>query len=168
MKLEELKEEKQKGSYAGVKFSKKTNDDLVNYIKANKIIGGVPKNKLHCTLLYSRKFLPDYKAKGKLSPPMIGKPKGFHIWKTQSGKHALVLTFSCPELVKRHKELMKDHDAQYDYDEYKTHVTLSYDVGEEFKIKDLKDIEDFVENIEIVKEYQEDLDLDWADTNVKK
>jgi hypothetical protein len=54
---------------------------------------------------------------------------------------------------------MKLHKAEYDFDEYKCHITLSYDIGD-FDYKKLNP-KDFVKSIEVVKEYQEDLNLDW-------
>jgi len=168
MLLWEVTDKEKKGSYAGVRFDTATNKAIHKYIHDNKIPTSVRPDRLHSTLLYSRKYLPNYKPAGKLDKPLIGTPKSFEVWKTRppagsDGKptNCLVLKYSCPELETRHKELMKEHSAQYDYDEYYPHITLSYDIGD-MNIKDLPDIKDTVKEIKIVEEYGEDLDLDWA------
>ena len=176
MKLKELIEEQEteetestKGTYAGARFSKQTVDDIKSYCEENEIPNPLKSEKLHTTILYSRKYLPEYNPCGMYDPLMVGKPKGFDVWKTTCSQgstpdpdaeqtNCLVLEFDCPELEKRHEGLMKEHEATYDYDEYKTHVTLSYDIGD----VDIKDLPPYTGVIEIEEEYGEDLDLDWA------
>jgi hypothetical protein len=168
MKLDELIVEKKQpdGTYAGVHFSKETVEAIAAYCKENKIPNRTRHEKMHTTVLYSRKYLPDYEPAGKYEKPMIGTPTGFDIWpsKGEDPKNCLVLEYKCPELEKRHEELMKDHEATYDFDEYKTHITFSYDVGD----LDIKTLPKFESKIEIVEEYGQDLDLNWADKSTKK
>lgn len=170
MKVTEIIEKKQeKGTYAAVKLSNKTNKAIVKYIKDNDIPNAIKPEKLHTTLLYSRKHLPDYEPAGEYEEAMHGKPIGFEKWPSQpddDGKVAmcLVLKYTCPELVDRHKFLMKEHGATYDYDEYNPHVTFSYDVGG----MQCKDLPKFEEDIEIIEEYAEELNLDWAKDNTEK
>lgn len=157
MKLNEIKEERRKGTYAAVHFDDNTKQAIKKYIEENNIPNAVPVNKLHTTLLYSRKFLPDYVAAGKVH--LVGQPTNFENWPTQDKQsNCLVLKYDCPDLVKRHKFLMKEHGATFDYDEFKPHVTLSYDIGD----MDIKDLPKFEDDIVIVEEYSEDLDLNWA------
>lgn len=169
MKLIDLINESKKetkGSYAGVHFSKETIDDIKEYIKDNDIPNHTKFDKLHTTLLYSRKHLPDYEPFGKFDTPMVGKSVGFEKWPSQpddDGKVAmcLVMRYSCPELIKRHEELMKEHGATYDFDEYKPHITFSYDVAG----LQCKDLPKFDSKIEVIEEYGEDLNNDWAKDN---
>ena len=169
MKIFELLQEQKetKGTYAAVSFNDTTVDALQKYIKDNDIPNGTPAGKMHCTLLYSRKHCPNYKPAGKISPSWTGKPVGLEVWESQSKSRCLVLKFDCDELHKRHKLLMKEHDATYDFPEYKTHVTLSYDIGE-MDEKELPDITKAIDELTIVDEYGEDLDLDWAKNNTGK
>jgi len=111
-------------------------------------------------------YLPEYKPAGKLDKPMIGKGKGFEVWDSQPDDDGhvakcLVMCYDCPELVKRHEELMEEHGATYDFDDYKPHITFSYDVAD----MNPKDLPKFDGKIEIVEEYGEDLNLDWAKDN---
>lgn len=164
MKLTELKQ--QKGTYAAVKFSDQTKGNIADYMAANDIPNPLPIDKMHTTLLYSRKYLPDYEPAGKYSNPMVGTPEQFEVWESspdEDGNRSmcLVLKFKCPELEARHEHLMKEHGATYDYDEYKTHITFSYNVGD-MKVDNLPKFES---DIEVVSEYGEDLNLSWAKDN---
>jgi hypothetical protein len=101
------------------------------FINENGIPNPIPTEELHTTLLYSRKPTddPDLKSTCRYE----GKPVGFEVWDTKtenskSGK-ALVMRVKCSDLDGRHAKLMKDLDASYDFPEYKTHITLSYDCG---------------------------------------
>lgn len=173
MKLKDLYEqpENKKGTYAGVKFDSDTNRALHQYIKENNIPNSVRPDRFHTTVLYSRKHLPNYKPAGKIQPPMTGNPTGLTVWET-NGENSpktkcLIFLYDSPELVKRHKSLMKEHEATYDYPEFKPHVTLSYDIGD-MDINKLPSL-DTVGPLNIVEEYGEDLDLDWANNKgVKK
>lgn len=152
------KDEHKKGSYAGVRFSNGTVAAVEQYAKDNKIPKPLKSEKYHTTLLYSHKHLPEYKAAGKYDKPMKGTPTGFEVWKGQNGSNCLVLTYDCSELYQRHHKLMMQHGATYDFSTYQPHITLSYDVGD-LKVDKLPKFED---SIEITDEYQEDLDLGWA------
>lgn len=166
MKLQTLLEEDhKKGTYAGVRYDKATTDAIAKYIKENNIPNAIKPDKIHTTLLYSRKHCPNYIPGGMYKTPIIAKPKDFVVWQTSptSGPktRCLVLKLESPELVKRHNELMKEHEASYDYDEYQPHVTLSYDIGD-IEIDDLPDIRSTLKQLSVVEEYGEELDLDWA------
>ena len=171
--FELLQEQETKGTYAAVRFDDETIEALQKYIKDNDIPGGLKPEKMHCTVLYSRKYCPDYEPAGKIDPPWIGKPVKLEVWESrgklrdEKPSRCLVLKFSCDELHARHKELMDEHDATYDFPEYKSHVTLSYDIGD-MDESGLPDIKEAVGEMKIVSEYGEDLDLDWASKNTDK
>jgi len=143
-----LKENTQKGTYAAVKFSDLTNHYLMNLIKELDIENPVTVDDLHCTLLYSTKYLPNYKPIGEIRE--IASPKGFEIF--EGDTNYLVLLLNCEFLTKRHKYLMKKHEAKYSHDEYKPHITLSTDYS--------GDLPTLIpsEFIVLNNEYSEDLD----------
>ena len=166
MKLENLMEDKNKGTYAGVRFDDDTIKRFEAFAKENEIPNHVPSKKLHSTVLYSRKYLPDYEAPGDYKTPLTGKPTGFDVWKSQpdeDGKtsNCLILKYGCPELTKRHKSLMDEHGATFDFDKFDPHVTLSYDIGD----MDVSKLKPDVGDINITSEYKEDLNFDWAKDN---
>lgn len=154
------------GTYAGVRFSQDTKDAVNKFLKDNNIPKPVNVEKLHTTLLYSRKHLPNYKPAGKLEAPLVGTPDELVVWKTQGDNgqeqsNCLVMKYTCPKLVQRHKDLMEEHDATFDYAEYNPHITLSYDIGD-LDITKLQDVKKTIRSVDIVEEYAESLSLDWA------
>lgn len=161
-----------KGTYAAVRFSDETKDAIAAYIKDNDLPNPLGKDKMHCTLLYSRKHCPDYKPAGKIKPAWLGKPTGLEVFESrgkmrdEEPKRCLVLRFECKQLVARHELLMEEYDATYDFPEYKPHVTLSYDIGD-LDETELPDVVKAIKELEIVDEYGEDLDMDWAAKNAK-
>lgn len=163
MKMSELMEETKQpdGTYAAVTFDGDTNKMLVNFCKDNNIPNPLNENDFHCTVTYSRKHLPDYDPLTTIDPSWQAKADHFEVWESGANAfkdhvtHCLVLKLNCPELHERFKYAMDDLGATYDYDEYKPHVTLSYDVGEEFDHESLP----MPGNISIVSEYTEDLNL---------
>lgn len=166
MKLNELKQEKT-GTYAGVKYSDKTNKLINDYIKENKIPN--PTDKIHTTVLYSEKYLPDFTSQGKIDPPYIVTPGNFVIWETQPDEdgetsNCLVLKVECKQLAKRHKEIIEEHGAVDRHKEFKPHITLSYDAGD----IDIKKLPKLKGELEVVNEYHQDIDENWAKKHTKK
>ncbi len=152
------------GTYIAVHFSKATQNKLRDLAEALSIPKGtrVERNKMHCTIVYSRKPFKDFTIHGKMKEPWIGTPTKLEIFPSQSGSRALVLRFDCPEMKERHEYFNKEYGAQYDYDEYKIHATLCYDVGEDWQIPKDFDIKKHIDKLEIAEEYYEPLNLDWA------
>lgn len=154
------------GTFAGVHFSQTTLDKLVQYNIDADIPNKVPADKMHCTLLYSRKELPTYQPLGKLDPPLIGKPMRLVKWPSQPDGDGiitlcLVLLFDCDDLHERHNQIMNEHGGTHSFSNYNPHVTLSYDVGN-LQVSTLPDIRLMVDELEIVEEYKDTIDDNWA------
>jgi len=152
-----LQEQEDGGSYVGVRFSLPTKERMRGFL--DRVPNAVPFEKIHSTLIYSRKRI-DFVPMGEFKTPWYATADKFENWKTQDGKNALILLLKCDKMVNRHKEIMNTTDATYEYDEYKPHITLSYDVPEGFKDFSLPHIR--IGLLEVVEEYYEDLDLNWA------
>lgn len=158
------------GTYSGVKASKETQEKIAQYLKDNKIPTPIKPESVHVTLLYSKKYLPNYEPHGKLDTPYVCTSKNFTVWKTsptdpnEEKTNCLVVKLNCPELIKRHKDLMKEHGATYSHDNYTPHVTFSYDIGD-LDVSKLPKID-----FELIfdEEYKENLDLNWAKTKGTK
>jgi len=146
------------GTYAALKFDQPSTDDIEAYQAHNKIPNPVPSDKLHVTLLYSRRHMAGFKPRGRLESLIKARVAGFDVWDTQDGKKALVARLDAPELVARHRELMDKYNGTYDFPEYKPHTTLSYDVGPDF---DHQNLPPFGPVLTLDNEFGEDLDLDW-------
>lgn len=160
------RENQNKGTYAGVHFSDTTNKKLAAYCQHNRIPNAIPIEQFHTTILFSRKHLPDYVPLGKCTTPIQCTPTGFTIWTSNTGDgpitNCLILLYDCPYLIERHNQLMQSHDATYDYDKYIPHVTLSYNIGDNFDISKLSDIKQDIPVLIIDHEYGHDLNLNWA------
>ena len=165
MKLTEVAQHKKLGSYAGARYSSKSNSDIQQYIQKANIPNGVEPDSLHTTILYSTKHLPEFEPKGKYDPTIKATPIDIDVWPSQPDdnghvNNCLVLKLSAPDLVARHESLMDEHNATYSFDEYIPHVTLSYDIGD----MDHKTLPKFTKQLEIVEEYGEELNTDWVNT----
>jgi len=151
-----LTEEKQ-GTYVGVRFTDETKAQIKQYMESMNIPNPINLDKLHTTLIYSRKHLPNFVPRGMLDEVIEGKFTAFDTWLTNEGARALVMEYSSPELTGRNKEITMAFGATSDYPEYKVHLTLSYDIGDvEMVLPDYNGI------IEINEEYDEPLNLEWT------
>ncbi len=166
MKLTEIKKDKDDtrkgGTYAGYRFNKDDVDNLLKWVSENNIPNQV--DDIHCTLLYSKKPCPDYNPLGNLKQPFtvgLSKPKNWT--HTPDSEGVLVFELDAPEMVKRHKELMKEHDASYDFDEYVPHITISYNVGKDFDVSKLSPLPSNTRKLQVIEEYAEQLDEEWKD-----
>lgn len=155
MKLNEIKK-KEGGTYAAAKMDKKSCDKIKQFCIDNNIPNRVKSEKLHTTIIYSRTKAPNLKASDEIYP-LKAMCSELEIFKTFDGKNALVMKLHSPELVAHHESIMREHQTTYDYDEYKPHITISYDCGD-------FDPNSFVGELPMVtfiSEYVEDLVLDW-------
>lgn len=151
------------GKYIGVKFSPETVINLTEFCEENSIPNAINPEKFHSTVLYSRKPLPDLEARGEYETPMFGTLTGFDIWQSTPDEgeptNCLVLTYDCAALSEYHDHLSSTYDVPFDFEGgYKPHVTLSYNVGD----LDISDLELPDWQIEIVYEYEEELNTNWA------
>jgi 2'-5' RNA ligase len=147
-----------RGTYAAFKLSDESKKQIKQIQKAVK--NPVPVDKLHVTLLYSRKEMVgltdnDVKAYQEV-PATVAE---WDIFPTQDGKRAMVLKLDAPALVHLHKEFMEKYKGTYDHDEYIPHITISYDIGE----GNLRMTRNVFKGMKLtlVAPYIEDLDLNW-------
>ena len=161
MKLNEIAK-KADGTYVGTNIDKESKDRIKRLVLELGVQNGIRSDKMHVTLIYSRKYVPTLKA--ETSPyPMKAIGSSLEIFPTQDDKNALVMKLKCDELIDRHNQLMSEYQTTYDYDEYIPHITLSYDCGDfdptsytgEFPL------------VTITDEYVEDLVLYWQNKEKK-
>lgn len=116
------------GVFVGVRFCPDTTTRLADLQSAHAIPNPLAPTDFHVTLVYSRKPLywrpePDVGQEARV--------EGWEVFEARDGKRCLVLLLDSPYLHKRFK-LAMSRGASYDYDAYRPHITLSYDVGEGF------------------------------------
>ena len=162
MKVKELlKEEKKEGLYAAVRFSTETVDRIIKFASEIGIPNLLKVEDFHSTLAYSRKPVAEFTPISELNE--IGIPSSFEIWESPPNAFkpektfCLVLKYDSDYMHKRFNEIMS-MGATYDYDEYKPHLTFSYDVGADFKVENLPPVKQ-LGKLNIVGEYSEVLDL---------
>ncbi len=141
------------GLYVAAMFDADTQRNVDAWLKRQNVPNAVAGASLHTTIVYSRvpvQFEPKHTVDVEINTAY----SNLEVWDTNSG-HTLVLHFFSPYLHIRFHEAMAA-GATYDFDEYKPHVTLSYDVGPDFDLTTLEPI-DFPLNI--IGEYSEVLDI---------
>lgn len=162
LSLLEGKSDPKPGTYAGVKYTDDTLDSICKYMEDNEIANPLSRDKIHTTLLYSKKHCPNYEALGDIDPTWSATPDKLEVWKSGDDEpvNILVIKLKSPELSDRHKKLMDEHEATYDFPEYIPHITLSYDAGDVDldKLSPISVLGDF----KINKEYHENLKTDWS------
>lgn len=152
--LEVVKPKKDPGVYMSVKFDQTSNDALAGVQKMLKVKNAVSPEKLHSTVVYSRKTVDVFPMDG-LSE--IARLVGFEIWDTKYGK-TVVGNLESDYLHSRFNDAM-NMGATYDYDDYKPHVTLAYDGGD-LSIDEALSRVALPLDLRIVSEHVESLDLD--------
>lgn len=115
------------GTYMAASFDDPTMDAISEYSRVAGIPDPVTPSSLHCTIIYSRTIV-DIQPNHDCSSALV-KPRALELWPVSDGKHVLVITLDCPYLHSRFNEAIA-MGATYDYDEYKPHITLSYDAGD--------------------------------------
>jgi len=161
MKIKELliMETEQPGTFVGIHLAEETLDHIKEYMDKNKIQNALTSEKLHITLLYSKKPCPNYKAARDIYP-ITAKSDRFDIWTSthiEGNPNCLVLKIDCPEIKERNQTLMTEHEATSDFPDYKPHLTFSYDAGD-IKVDDLPE---FNNEIILIREYKEDLRAEY-------
>lgn len=115
------------GVYLAAYFDLVSSTELGEWCSKNNIPNQCCDSSFHVTIVYSRNPI-DIEPCHTVDIPIY--PENYHLecWDTKSGK-TLVLVLSSKYLSLRFDHAMS-LGASYDYDEYKPHVTLSYDIGD--------------------------------------
>jgi hypothetical protein len=148
------------GTYSAATFDKYSTEVIVKYMYDNKIVNALSPDKLHVTLMYSRKHCVDFNEPDKLKEPLTVFVKGFDIWPTRGQKqmNALVARLESPGMITRHNNLMNKYDGSFDFTEYKPHFTLSYDVGD----LDAMALPPLTEPLKLIAEFSNELNPNWV------
>jgi 2'-5' RNA ligase len=113
-------------------------------------------NKLHATVLYSRKHVDHDVCRNLVELPVHGVADELALFSQQDGKKCLVLKFSSIYLQRLHDRLIKT-GGTHDFPSYETHVTLARDLDDSFVVPDDEITVPLVFNKFEVK----NLDEDW-------
>lgn len=129
--------------HEGVYISLKVNDALRMAIdELNQIFTyscQVPLEKHHCTLMYAENqkcpsvFLDHIQQSGKfieLGQNFLVDSYQIKKWNTKEDGAILVLEFKSKEISLLHQKLRDMYGLKHSYDDFKVHMTLSYDIGD--------------------------------------
>lgn len=153
MKFSELN----KGTYVAAKFTEQTLDSIQELQTKLRLLNPVKREDLHTTICYSRTVVPFVPHE---QIQHIGTASKLEIWDTDKGP-ALIMLLDSDYLHSRHT-YSKALGATYDFPDYKPHVTLSYNLGvQKVDLLDALNID-----IEMSREYVEELDLEWTNDKV--
>jgi len=146
-----------KGSYAAVKFDPETVKALEAYQYDNNIPNPLNPDEFHSTVMFSRKYIPNFKPLGEIQG-WEGTFEKFHVYPSDDTQ-ALVLMYDCWEIKDRWQKIISEYGATWDYDDFHPHITLSYDMED----LDISKLPPYKGPIIIVEEYNNDLDEGWAE-----
>ena len=147
--------EASKGVYIGMKLSKESVDKILKFISENNIPNGLSREDFHTTIIYSKKT--DNVELNEVES-VEGTFERFS--KFGEDKNVLVMEVKCESLSDLHDYYMNKYDLSWDWNEYKPHVTLSYDAADVDE-KSLIWPEDET-YIVFCDQYQKDLDPEWS------
>lgn len=152
--IEVAKPVKDPGIYMCAKFDQASCEALAQVQKLLGVENPVSAEKLHTTIVYSRKTVDLFPASGISEPARL---VDVEKWDTKYG-NTIVGVLESDYLHSRFKDAM-DAGATYDFDDYKPHVTLAYDS----RIEDISGVKRLLTlpvDLTIIKEDAESLDLD--------
>lgn len=128
------------GSYVNVEYTVLTTRIIEVWSEAQSIPNLLAHDELHTSVLYSKVAL---KKEDQINVSEVQlkvrdwkfKPTGFDIFKS-GDKNALVMLIDAPELTKLHQTAIAA-GGTHDFDDYRPHVTLSYDVPDNYDVSAL-------------------------------
>lgn len=130
------------GVYASCTYTESSLEALAEWLEDHIDIIPVPvtSNKIHTTIVYSHKRFEVSDEHIDQLNSKIGdfefKPKGITLLGDENSK-ALVLLLDADPLISIHEKLL-EHGASHGFDEYIPHVTIAYEVPENFDVSPIK------------------------------
>lgn len=121
------------GTYVSLNLSNQSKELLDNFVEMNLgLTDRVDKSTYHITVIYSRTPVPT--AENLLhmhSPlPVEAHVTGYEVFPTKNDGKCLVMRLTCPYAERLNSDLTKQ-GATSDYDVYKPHLTIAYDMAQE-------------------------------------
>lgn len=146
------------GTYAKLVPDRNSVTKLKEFCKASGI-DSIPGDKMHCTIVYSRRPVPEI-ADFPINLPTSARIKGYKLLdNSNTGGQSLVCLLESNYLQQIFKTFTEDFGATWDYDEFIPHITLNYDWTGPLPEK----VPQFSVHFHQFK--VEDLDLEWTSDN---
>lgn len=119
------------GTYVSMDLSEEDRDLLDNFVEMNLgLTERVSKSTYHITIIYSRTPVPSaevYKGSKDLGTARVS---GYEIFPTKNDGKCLVMRLDYPYATLLNKQLTSE-GATSDYDSYKPHMTIAYDIKQD-------------------------------------
>lgn len=148
------------GAYVSVNFSESTKEKIKSLMDSHQIPNPLSTDKLHITLLYSRVPLKSKYYVEDFFKPIHVHPHKPEIFKVND-KNVLVITIESEWLNLKHRILREQHGGSHDYPSYVPHITLSYDVPDDFNCDIIQESLSQFGPLEIVNEHISELNESW-------
>lgn len=127
------------GTYVALEMSQESKDLLDNFVEMNLgLTERVDKKTYHITVIYSRSPVPSAEQLLHMntSIPVEAQPTGYEIFPTKNDGFCLVMRVICPYATRINSQLTRE-GATSDYDQYKAHITIAYDIKEKIDVNTL-------------------------------
>lgn len=127
------------GTYVSLNLSQQSKQLLDNFVEMNLgLTERVDSNTYHITVIYSRTPVPTAENLLYMNNPLPVEAHvtGYEVFPTKNDGKCLVMRLSCPYATRLNTDLTKQ-GATSDYDEYKPHLTIAYNMAQEVNPKTL-------------------------------
>lgn len=121
------------GTYVSLEMSEESRALLDNFVEMNLgLTERVDPKTYHITIIYSRTPVPsaEFLLDRNTSLPVEAMATGYEIFPTKNDGNCLVMRLVCPYATRLNSQLTKE-GATSDYSEYKTHLTIAYNMTQE-------------------------------------
>lgn len=119
------------GTYVSMDLTDESRQLLDHYVEMNLgLTERVDPSTYHITIIYSRTPVPSaeqYAGYGEEQPARV---TGYEVFPTKNDGKCLVMRLECPFAELLNKQLTAE-GATSDYDSYKPHLTIAYDIKQE-------------------------------------
>jgi 2'-5' RNA ligase len=124
-----LKETNGPGTFVGARLTRDSERKLMQWMRDNGLRKRQPKARLHITVIGDKDKEFDW-TPAKFVPPLEAEKTTYKLERLGKEGEAVVLSFSVPELEKRHRDGIKKYGITWSHPQYHPHITLSMDPTE--------------------------------------
>ena len=121
------------GTYVSLEMTKESRELLDNFVAMNLgLEERVDPKTYHITVIYSRTPVPSAENLLHMNSvlPVEAQASGYEVFPTKNDGKCLVMRVICPYATRLNAQLTKE-GATSDYDHYKAHITIAYDIQQE-------------------------------------
>ena len=125
------------GTYVAMDLSDECRDLIDNFVEMNLGLDErVDKSTYHITVIYSRTPVPSAEQYAGCTSDIEARVSGYEVFPTKNDGKCLVMRLDFPYATMLNKQLTAQ-GATSDYDQYKPHMTIAYNIQQEIDPHDL-------------------------------